>query len=95
MQESKIVATNILKHLQKEPLQPFKYLFLGSTVSLGERKGVANLIGRFELKGFAAWFSWKLTYLRHLLIIEKRTHALWDWFFDMLYNRQMARFKLH
>jgi NADH dehydrogenase len=95
VQESKIVAMNILKHFKKEQLQPFKYVFLGSTVSLGERKGVANLIGRFELKGFAAWFSWKLTYLRHLLIIEKRTRALWDWSFDMLYNRQMARFKLH
>jgi NADH dehydrogenase len=95
VQESKIVAMNILKHFKNEQLQPFKYVFLGSTVSLGERKGVANLIGRFELKGFAAWFSWKLTYLRHLLIIEKRTRALWDWSFDMLYNRQMARFKLH
>ena len=86
---------NILKHFKNEKLQPFKYVFLGSTVSLGERKGVANLIGKFELKGFAAWLSWKFVYLRHLLIIEKLTHALWDWSFDMLYNRQMARFKLH
>mgnify|MGYP000241748036 FL=1 len=95
VQESKTVARNILKHISKKKLQPFKYVFLGSTVSLGERKGVANLIGKFELKGFTAWFSWKLTYLRHLLVIEKLSRALWDWSFDLLYNRQMARFKLH
>jgi NADH dehydrogenase len=95
VQESKAVAMNIVKHFSGKKLHHFKYVFLGSTVSLGERKGVANLIGKFELKGFSAWFSWKLTYLRHLLIIEKLSHALWDWSFDLLYNRQMARFKLH
>jgi NADH dehydrogenase len=95
VQESKAVAMNIVNHFNEKQLQPFKYVFLGSTVSLGERKGVANLIGKFELKGFSAWFSWKLTYLRHLLVIEKLSRALWDWSFDLLYNRQMARFKLH
>ena len=95
VQESKTVAMNIVKHFNGKKLYHFKYVFLGSTVSLGERKGVANLIGKFELKGFSAWFSWKLTYLRHLLVIEKLSRALWDWSFDLLYNRQMARFKLH
>ncbi|MBT3881064.1 MAG: NAD(P)/FAD-dependent oxidoreductase [Candidatus Scalindua sp.] len=95
VQESRTAAMNIVKHFNGTKLHHFKYVFLGSTVSLGERKGVANLIGKFELKGFSAWFSWKLTYLRHLLIIEKLSRALWDWSFDLLYNRQMARFKLH
>ena len=95
VQESRIVAMNIVKHFNGTKLHHFKYVFLGSTVSLGARKGVANLVGKFELKGFFAWFSWKLTYLRHLLVIEKLPRALWDWSFDLLYNRQMARFKLH
>jgi NADH dehydrogenase len=95
VQESKTVAINIVKHFSGKKLHHFKYVFLGSTVSLGERKGVANLIGKFELKGFSAWFSWKLTYLRHFLIVEKLLRAIWDWSFDLLYNRQMARFKLH
>jgi NADH dehydrogenase len=95
VQESRIVAMNIVKHFNGTKLHHFKYVFLGSTVSLGAKKGVANLVGKFELKGFAAWFSWKLTYLRHLLVIEKLSRALWDWSFDLLYNRQMARFKLH
>jgi len=95
VQESKTVAMNIVRHFSEKKLHRFKYVFLGSTVSLGEKKGVANLVGKFELKGFSAWFSWKLTYLRHLLVIEKLSRALWDWSFDLLYNRQMARFKLH
>ena len=95
VQESRTVAMNIVKHFSGKKLHHFKYVFLGSTVSLGERKGIANLVGKFELKGFSAWFSWKLTYLRHLLVIEKLSRALWDWSFDLLYNRQMARFKLH
>jgi len=95
VQESRTVAMNIVRHFSEKKLHRFKYVFLGSTVSLGEKKGVANLIGKFELKGFSAWFSWKLTYLRHLLVIEKLSRALWDWSFDLLYNRQMARFKLH
>ena len=95
VQESRTVAMNIVKCFSGKKLHHFKYVFLGSTVSLGEKKGIANLIGKFELKGFSAWFSWKLTYLRHLLIIEKLSRALWDWSFDLLYNRQMARFKLH
>lgn len=95
VQESRTVAMNIVKHISDKKLHHFKYVFLGSTVSLGGKKGVANLIGKFALKGFTAWLSWKLTYLRHLLVIEKLSRALWDWFFDLLYNRQMARFKLH
>ncbi len=95
VQESRTVAMNIVKHFSGKKLQHFKYVFLGFTVSLGTKKVVANLVGKFELKGFAAWFSWKLTYLRQLLVIEKLSRALWDWSFDLLYNRQMVRFKLH
>ena len=61
VQESKIVAINILKHHNQKQLQSFKYVFLSSAVSLGGKKGVADLIGKFELKGFTAWCSWKLS----------------------------------
>jgi len=95
VQESKAVAANIIKHCKGEKLEPFKYVFLGSTVSLGGKRGVADIVGKVELKGFSAWFGWKLTYLRHLLVTEPFFRAIWDWFYDMVYNRHMARFKLH
>jgi len=95
VQESKIVAGNIIKLCKEEPLEPFKFVFLGATVSLGGKKGVADLVGKLDLKGFSAWLSWKLTYFKHLLITEKPSRALWDWLYDMLYNRHLARFKLH
>ncbi len=95
VQEAKYVATNIVKHFKNEPMTEFKYVFLGATVSLGGKTGVANLVGKFELRGFSGWLSWKLTYLRHLLVTEKPLRAIWDWSYDMFYNRHLARFKLH
>jgi NADH dehydrogenase len=95
VQEAGIVSQNIVRHYKGEPLIPFKYLFLGSTLSLGEKKGLADLVGKLKLRGFWGWLSWKIIYLKHLLVIEDTGKALWDWFYDMVYNRHLARFKLH
>jgi NADH dehydrogenase len=95
VQQAKCVADNLALLIKGKPPQPFNYIEFGTTISLGKNQGIANLLGHVRFRGFGAWFSWKTVYLRHLLIIESPWQALWEWFIDLVYNREISRYKVH
>jgi hypothetical protein len=37
---------------------------------------------------------WKITYLRHLLVIQPLSRTMLDWFSDLAYDREAMRLKL-
>jgi len=95
VQQARCVADNLAELLEGKQPQPFKFINLGTTISLGKKQGIANLLGAVKFRGFGAWLSWKTVYLRHLLIIESPWRAVWDWIIDLAYNRELSRYKVH
>jgi NADH dehydrogenase len=95
VQQARYVADNLVALIEGKQPQPFKFIDFGTTISLGKKQGIANLLGAVRFRGFGAWFSWKAVYLRHLLIIESPWRAVWDWFIDLVYNRELSRYKVH
>ena len=95
VQQALYAARNITHKIVEKDLIPFYYFHFGSSLSLGEKSGIAKFTGFLSLRGFAAWFSWKSLYLKHLMVIERLPEALWDWFTDLVFNRRLARFKVH
>jgi NADH dehydrogenase len=95
VQQAGCVADNLAALIEGKQPQPFKFINLGTTISLGKKQGIANLLGAVRFRGFGAWVSWKTVYLRHLLIIESPWRAVWDWVIDLAYNRELSRYKVH
>jgi NADH dehydrogenase len=87
--EAKVLARNILAHLQGRPLTAFEYRSLGTMAALGGRSGVADILG-VRISGFPAWVAWRLFYLSLLPGIATRLRVAADWLLDLLVSRSLA-----
>jgi NADH:ubiquinone reductase (H+-translocating) len=56
--EGKTLARNIAAITRHQPLKPFRFKALGLLASIGQRTGVARIIG-FNFSGFVAWWLWE------------------------------------
>ena len=88
------MALNIEAALRSKARKDFRFHFLGDFVSLGGYYAGANLFGKVKFKGRLSWLLWKITYLRHLLVIQPFSRTMLDWFSDLAYDREAMRLKL-
>ena len=94
VQEGHYVARNIEADLRGKERKGFHFHFLGDVISLGGYYAGANLFGKVSIKGRLAWLLWRITYLRHLLVIQPVFRTILDWLSDLAYDREAMRLKL-
>jgi NADH:ubiquinone reductase (H+-translocating) len=87
--EAKVLARNILAHLENRPLTAFEYRSLGTMAALGARAGVAEIRG-VRISGFPAWVAWRFFYLSLLPGIATRLRVAADWLLELLVSRSIA-----
>ncbi|MDI3282985.1 NAD(P)/FAD-dependent oxidoreductase [Polyangium sp. 15x6] len=90
IQEARHTARNIVRSIQGEPRQPFRYLDKGTLATIGRNAAVADL-GRLELSGFVAWLAWLLIHVFFLIGFRNRLLVLFDWAFSYLTYERGAR----
>jgi len=90
--EAKVLARNILAHLENRPLTAFEYRSLGTMAALGGRSGVADIMG-VRISGFPAWVAWRLFYLSLLPGIATRLRVAADWLLDLVASRSIAEIR--
>lgn len=90
--EAKVLARNIIAHLENRPLTAFEYRSLGTMAALGGRSGVADVMG-VRITGFLAWAAWRLFYLSLLPGIATRMRVAVDWLLDLIVSRSIAEFR--
>jgi NADH dehydrogenase len=93
VQEAKCMVKNIAADIRGDKKCAFRYRELGSSFSIGEYTGLANVLGILRVGGFFGWFIWKLTYLKHLWGIKRGPAGALEWFFDITYDREASRHK--
>ena len=93
VQEAHYMAKSLSTLLEGKAVKPFRYRELGSAISTGQYHGLANLLGFLRLHGFTGWVAWKFTYLKHLISIRLSLRSLWEWLFDLTYDREATRHK--
>ncbi len=72
------VAKNILKIINGEPVDPFKYFDKGSLATIGRNKAVADL-GKLKFQGFFAWLIWMFVHLVSLLGFRNKVVVFINW----------------
>lgn len=73
-QQAKLLADNIYKHLQKQPLKDFVYRDKGSLISLSKASGVGDLMGNlskdFTFEGKVARLLYTSLYRLHQVVLH-------------------------
>ncbi len=83
------LAKNLLRSAKNEPLQPFKYTYMGQMATVGEHAAVAEVFG-FRFSGFFAWWMWRSIYLAKLPGILRKLRVMVDWTFDLFFQRDTS-----
>ena len=89
--EGKVLASNIIASARREPLRPFRFKTLGLLASIGQRTGVARILG-INFSGFAAWWIWRTIYLSKLPRIEKKVRVALDWTLDLFFSKDFVQY---
>jgi NADH:quinone reductase (non-electrogenic) len=82
-------ALNLVRVLKSEPTQPFRFKALGQLCSIGGYQAVAEMFG-MRVSGFLAWFLWRGVYLFKLPTWSRRIKVALDWFWDLLFPRDLS-----
>lgn len=90
IREGKRLAKNIAASLGAGTLRPFTYRTIGQMAIVGERTGIADVMG-FQFSGFIAWFIWRTYYLARIPLLEKRLRIMMDWTLDLLFARDIVQ----
>src|SRR5260370_5874535 len=89
--EGKVLASNIIASTRHEPLRAFRFKTLGLLASIGQRTGVARILG-INFSGFAAWWIWRTIYLSKLPRIEKKLRVALDWTLDLFFAKDFVQY---
>lgn len=90
MQQGEHAARNILRALQGQPLQVFRYRDWGSMATIGRNQAVAALFG-LHLKGWVAWLIWLFVHLMQLVGFRNRLVVLINWAWEYFRYERAAR----
>jgi NADH dehydrogenase len=95
IREGPVLAENIVATLRGLPTKPFRYEAIGIMASLGARRGVAGLRGKYLLSGFLAWFLWRSYYLARLPGLDRRFRVTVDWTLGLIFPRDIAELRVY
>ncbi len=78
IQQGKHLAKNMLRFMNNEEPEPFKYFDKGSMATVGRNKAVVD-IGRIRFQGIFAWFVWMFVHLMSLVGFRNKVVTLVNW----------------
>lgn len=93
VREGKLAARNIAAAFGVGVRQPFAYKSRGQLALIGERTGVADIMGH-QFSGFFAWFLWRTYYLMQVPLLEKRIRVMMDWTLDLFFERDLVQLQV-
>jgi len=95
IRQGPILARNVVATLRGKPTVPFRYVSLGIMASLGARRGVAGLRGKYLLTGFPAWALWRTYYLLRLPGLDRQARVAFDWTLGLVFPRDIAELRVY
>ena len=92
LRQGELVANNIVAAISGRKQKPFQYRVLGQLAAIGQRRGIANILG-FHFSGFAAWWLWRTVYLYKLPGFQKKVRVGFDWTLDAIFGRDLVQLR--
>ncbi len=95
IREGPVLAGNIVATLRGTETKRFRYRAMGMMASLGARRGVAGLQGKFLITGFFAWLLWRTYYLARLPGLDRQLRVAFDWTLGLFFPRDIAELRVY
>jgi NADH dehydrogenase len=93
MRSGRLAARNIVRTLQKKPLQPFTFTGLGDACSLGRRRAVSQVWG-LRFYGIFAWIIWRSLFLAFVPTWDRRIRIFLDWMLTPIFGRDIVNVRM-
>jgi NADH:quinone reductase (non-electrogenic) len=90
VREGKRAGRNVAASLGIGARTQFSYRTMGQLAIVGERTGVADVMG-LRFSGLTAWFLWRTYYLMRIPQLEKRLRVMMDWTLDLFFERDLVQ----
>lgn len=90
MQQGKQLAKNLVKIINNEQPEPFKYFDKGSLATIGKNLAVADL-GKLHFQGFFAYIIWGVVHLLSLISARNRLIVFINWIGSYFSNNSGSR----
>jgi NADH:ubiquinone reductase (H+-translocating) len=81
-QMGRCAAANLLRRIQGQPTQAFRYMDYGNLATIGRNAAVVDLaspLGHFKFSGYFAWLFWLFAHIYFLIGFRNRFVVLLDW----------------
>lgn len=91
LREGRVVAHNITAAVRGTKKKDFDFSTLAQLAAIGQRTGVANILG-MNFSGFVAWWLWRTIYLSKLPRFEKKLRVAFDWTLDLIFSKDLVQF---
>jgi NADH dehydrogenase len=88
--EGKHTATNLVRAVQGQSLQPFRYHDKGSFAVIGRGAGVGVAFG-WAMSGVLAWLMWLAIQITFLIGFRNRIAVLFNWAYVYFTRRRHAQ----
>ncbi|KNX38583.1 NAD(P)/FAD-dependent oxidoreductase [Luteipulveratus halotolerans] len=89
VRQAKVLARNILRAIDAEPLQSYRHRHVGSVASLGLHRGVAELYG-VRVKGWPAWLLHRSYHMSRIPTFNRKLRVVLDWTMAMFFRREVS-----
>ncbi|MFP3983882.1 MAG: NAD(P)/FAD-dependent oxidoreductase [Desulfurivibrionaceae bacterium] len=90
LQQGQFIAGNIIREINGEPRQSFKYFNKGLLATIGRKKAVLEM-GKLRLSGFWAWLAWLFVHIYYLIGFRNKLMVLAHWAYSYIAYRKGAR----
>ncbi|WP_223641737.1 NAD(P)/FAD-dependent oxidoreductase [Corallococcus sp. EGB] len=84
------VARNVCAALKGQRGKAFRYRMLGQLAAIGQRSGVARILG-LKFSGTFAWVLWRTIYLLKLPRLETKVRVAMGWTLDLLFHKDVVQ----
>jgi NADH dehydrogenase len=90
LRQGRVLAESILAAIEGGQTRPFVFETIGLLASIGQRTGVARILG-VNFSGFVAWTLWRAIYLSKLPRLEKKVRVALDWLLDVVFSKDLVQ----
>lgn len=90
LQQGRHIARNILRDIQNQTPQPFKFVDKGQMATIGRSRAICE-VGRFKFSGRFAWLAWLVVHIYYLTGLKNRLLVVFQWAWSYLTFRRGAR----
>ncbi|MDT8429165.1 MAG: FAD-dependent oxidoreductase [Pseudomonadales bacterium] len=92
VRQARCLAQNLILSITGKPVRDFSYQPKGALASLGNYRGVADVMG-IRIAGLPAWVLWRGFYIAMLPGFATRLRIALNWFFDYFLPRNTVQIK--